>query len=241
MRYFLVIGLMLMSSFAQADICIPLWWKSATVFQIELEAELKGPFAMNIPCEDGRLPIELALENRTYPPAFAAIMENFELDGRARYQLRTIAGMQLQQAYEELASRAEPVFGPVAESDETESARDPGSSGDIDIIDIIVQLMKSDPRIMDAMNNEDIFDNINISRQINKRDYINFDINDIRRSISRDIKGSLSSDIVERLLIDRERREAEAARRKREREAYNQSLEEYRTRLAIYKIIVPSE
>ena len=87
MRYFLVIGLMMVGSVAQADICIPLWWRSATDVQVEREAELKGPFVMNELCENGRMPVDLALENSRDPLVFAAILKNFELDEETRSQV----------------------------------------------------------------------------------------------------------------------------------------------------------
>ena len=96
MKYFLIIGLLMMTSYsAQADICIPLWWRSATDVQVEIEAKLKGPLAMTIPCEDGRRPIDLALENSTYSPVFAAIIRNFELnlDEETLHQVEKMAGM----------------------------------------------------------------------------------------------------------------------------------------------------
>ena len=77
MKYFLIIGLMTIGSFAQADICIPLWWSSATTFQVELEAESKGKSAMNTPCEGTRkLPLMLAVKNNDNPAVFYAIVEH---------------------------------------------------------------------------------------------------------------------------------------------------------------------
>ena len=60
----------------------------ATDVQVEIEADF-NPLAMNERCEDGRWPIELALENATYPPVFAAIMDNFELDKDTLLRART--------------------------------------------------------------------------------------------------------------------------------------------------------
>ena len=241
MRYFLIIGLMMMSSFAQADICIPLWWKSATVFQIELEAELKGPFAMNVPCEDGRLPIELVLENtRDFFSAYAAILEHFELklDGRARYQLRTIAGMQLQQAYEELASRAEPVFGPGAES------RKRNSNSRVTILDlaslsdeyseISIRGGGGDSTIRIRDNYppyQEIHSYIDYNIEINKKEIDN-NISRFETPSRRDYYTSDASSF---------RAVRDIRRTRTAREAYDKALEEYRTRLAIYKIVVPSE
>ena len=112
MRYFLIIGLMMTSSFAQADICIPLWWKSATDVQVEIEAKLKGPLAMNVPCEDGRRPIDLALENSTYPPVFAAIIRNFELnlDEETLDQVTKMAGITRMNYQGQLATKDLLVF-----------------------------------------------------------------------------------------------------------------------------------
>ena len=87
MKYFLVIGLMMVGSFAQADICSPLWWQSATLPQVEQEAELKGPLAMNTPCPDGVMPLTLALENNNNPEVFSAIVRHFDLDEEARSQV----------------------------------------------------------------------------------------------------------------------------------------------------------
>ncbi len=87
MKYFLIVGLMMMGSFARADICSPLWWQSATPPQVESEAQLKGPLAMNAPCPDGVMPLTLALENNNSFAVFSAITEHFDLDEEARLQI----------------------------------------------------------------------------------------------------------------------------------------------------------
>ena len=74
---------MMASSFAQADICSSSWWSSATRTQIET----KGPLAMNASCEDGRMPVDLALENNLNPFILLAILEHFELDEEARHRV----------------------------------------------------------------------------------------------------------------------------------------------------------
>ena len=86
MRYFLIIGLMMISSFAQANVCISLWWGPVTDVQIEIEADF-NPLAMNERCEDGRWPVEKALEKVRDPLVFAAILDHFELDEEVRGQV----------------------------------------------------------------------------------------------------------------------------------------------------------
>ena len=98
MKYFLIIGLMMMSSLAQADICNSLWWQSAIPSQVEAEAELKGPSAMNMPCPNGAMPLTLALENNNNSEVFSAIMEQFNLDEEARSQVTEhVANIQFNQ------------------------------------------------------------------------------------------------------------------------------------------------
>ena len=100
MKYFLIIGLMMMGSFAQADICSPLWWQSATPSQVESEAQLKGPLAMNVPCPDGVMPLTLALENNNNSAVFSAIAEHFDLDEEARSQVvEHVANIQITQTF----------------------------------------------------------------------------------------------------------------------------------------------
>ena len=227
MKYFLMIGLMVMSSFAQANVCIPLWWEPATDVQVEIEADF-NPLAMNELCEDGRWPVEIALENITYLPVFAAIIDNFELDERARYQLRVVAGRQLQQAYEELASRAEAVSElttPEAEFSELkmsarefiEAVRDMSPEKQIAVFHLI-GLWDEYPEKVERVNNEINGNNI---IEINKEiDGVDFYTSSGRNYYT---DGPSRRDI------------------RRAREAYDRALEEYRTRLVIYDIVVPSE
>ena len=108
MKHFLILvmGLIMMSSFAQASVCSSQWWKSATGPQVEFEAEFRGRLAMNDPCKDGVMPLTLALENNDDPSVFSVILEHFELD---RHQAEHTAAIQLRQDYEELLSDVESI------------------------------------------------------------------------------------------------------------------------------------
>ena len=117
MKYFLITGLMMMSSVAQANVCIPLWWEPATDVQVEIEAEYQGPLAMNDPCPDGRWPVELALENSRDPLVFAAILGHFELDEETRddvirfmtdIQRETLRLQGIQDEYREIKIKVQP-------------------------------------------------------------------------------------------------------------------------------------
>ena len=105
MRYFLMIGLMMVGSVAQANICIPFWWGRVLVPQIEIEAEYQGPLAMNGLCGDGKRPLEVALENNDDPAIFKAIADNFQLYEEDQYQVRRLLDMQLRESYDKLLSR----------------------------------------------------------------------------------------------------------------------------------------
>ena len=243
MRYFLMIGLMMAGagSVAQADICIPLWWGSATDFQVELEAELKGPFAMNDRCPDGRLPVELALENATYPPVFDAILENFELDGRSAYHAKVVAGRQLQQAYRELSARAESVFGPVvvsSVSSEPEiSAREfiewlRNTSPDVQR-NVILSLGFAEYVEVRPTARVGSYDDYSISEEkmMNINNYIDIDDKIAQTNAQYNYDTQPRRTSFERGVEDIENREA-----------YDQALEEYHIQLAIYNIVVvPSE
>ena len=216
MKYFLIIGLMMISSFAQANVCISLWWGPVTDVQIEIEADF-NPLAMNERCEDGRWPVEKALENATYFPVFAAIMDNFELDIRTRYQLRTVAGRQLQQAYEELASRAESVFDnePAMSALEFAEAYRNMSPEVQRVIIYFLSVSDEYPEIGRERVNNYIDDN-----QIHKGELISLETTNGRNYYAS-------------LFQTRDARRAG--------EAYDKALKEYRIRLAIYETVVPSE
>ena len=111
MRYLLIIGLMMMGSFAQADICSGLWWESAKDSEVEFQAEFRGRLAMNVPCPDGILPLILALGNNEDPLTFNVIMEHFDLDEETRHQVKHFSDMQLRQAYEGLLSDVGSIIG----------------------------------------------------------------------------------------------------------------------------------
>ena len=144
MKYFLIIGLMMAGSFAQADICIPLWWSSATTFQVELEAELKGPLAINEPCESNwswTTPLRLALENNENPAVFSTIAEHFKLDEETRQQAEDIALTRLREAYRDLLSSASGVVGSIS-------------------LDSTTNRIGNGPILELAINDEEFFNNI---------------------------------------------------------------------------------
>ena len=87
MKYFLIVGLMMLGSFVQADICNPLWWQSATPPQVEAEAERIGPSAMNVPCPDGVMPLVIATENSNNAEVFSAVIRHFDLDEETQSQV----------------------------------------------------------------------------------------------------------------------------------------------------------
>ncbi len=111
MRYLLIIGLMMIGSFARADVCSGLWWQSVKDFEIEFEVQLRGRLAMNVPCPNGILPMILALENNEDPLTFNVIMEHFDLNEETRHQVQHFADRRLRQAYEGLLSDAGSIIG----------------------------------------------------------------------------------------------------------------------------------
>lgn len=246
MQYFLMIGLMMVSSFAQADICIPLWWKAAVDVQLEIEAELKGPLAMNEPCEDsGKMPTTLALENTDYLPVFEAIVENFELDTRAQYQVRLAAGARLQRDYEALSANAGKVFERDDRPDNIQSQE--GFIANLrdmspEVQAMVLHLMgipdeykkvsvrggaptvtiRIDDEVNDERNSGYISENLNV---LTKKEIFNLNYT-VEPTYVSDV-GAVDPRFSGPTL--------------RERRAYDQALERYRTSLAIYNILVPSE